>query len=531
MFRSPDNVFSNVKCPELANSGSCMVVSCLFDHGTQKRETDADKNDHGGQKRLKPNNEDPAAFVETPKEVEEKDVLFIVVKALSTGLLLPKLERLDNTKRISEFMSTKTRSHNPNKDAINREYEIASSSKTLNEYRKSIASLLCIEGEGVPAADLQRIQPIEVHPSPAVLPVRRRYIELFADAIKQHSPHNEAPIWTATDEEYKIASTSSSTTYNVAMKKRMYEMSHPKKSTHFQKRTFMKEQYLEELRSICIDKEKLVKFGYVMDIPETIDQPAPVRYCHRCKTEFKLEHAGKEADCRYHSGKIVKSEIKERVYLCCGGVVGATDTEPCALFNYHVFYWSDAAEMHHLLPYLDTRLIWGVRNGSLEAVGIDCEMGFTTKGFELLRITALDFFSGEEVIDLLVRPKGKVLDLNTRWSGIASVKEESMIFEDAITLLGEVIDSNAVLIGHGLENDLNAMRLIHHRIVDTAVLFPKHKATPTYRFSLKQLAFQCLGRNIQVGEHDSGEDSLAAIDITKHFIERDLERQLRRVSA
>ena len=73
----------------------------------------------------------------------------------------------------------------------------------------------------------------------------------------------------------------------------------------------------------------------------------------------------------------------------------------------------------------------------------------------------------------LVRPKGDVIDLNTRWSGIAEIKEEAMNFEDLIKLLGEVIDSNTILIGHGLENDVNSMRLIHERIIDTAVLYPR----------------------------------------------------------
>lgn len=150
-------------------------------------------------------------------------------------------------------------------------------------------------------------------------------------------------------------------------------------------------------------------------------------------------------------------------------------------------------------------------------------MGFTSQGFELLRITAIDFFSGEEAFDILVKPKGEVLDLNTRWSGVAEIKEEALSFEDSMALLGEVIDANTVMIGHGLENDMNAMRLIHTKIVDTAILYPKHKATPTFRYSLKQLAFQYLGRNIQSGQHDSGEDSLAAIDVTKHFIEQELD--------
>lgn len=531
MFKTLKNVFANVKCPDLASNGSCTVVNCFFDHSTQKRKAETEVS---APKRLKTDesaksNEAIDISKEKAKD-PEKDILFVVPKGLEAGPLIPRVERIDNTKKISHFLRSKHSTLTPNKEAINKEYEIARSSSNVEEYRDRIAELLCLQGRRVPATDLSRIQPIEVNPSPALLPIRRRFIELFVNAIKTQNPQTKVPIWSATEEEYKIASTSTSTTYNVAIKNRIYEINHPEKSGKNRRKVYTKDQYLRELRKLCIEHDKLVKFGFIMKPPDALKHPEEVRHCHRCKLEFKLKDAGTEVDCRYHSGKIITAELRERKYLCCGGVLGATDTEPCSKSQFHVFYWSNAQEMHHSQPYIETKQVWGTRKRSLEAVGIDCEMGFTTRGFELLRITAIDFFSGEEVIDILVRPKGKVLDLNTRWSGIADIKEEAMSFEDSITLLGEVLDSNTVLVGHGLENDMNAMRLIHPKIVDTAVLFPRHKATPTFRFALKQLAFQYLGRNIQVGEHDSGEDSLAAIDVTKHFIEKDLERDSRRAS-
>ena len=53
-------------------------------------------------------------------------------------------------------------------------------------------------------------------------------------------------------------------------------------------------------------------------------------------------------------------------------------------------------------------------------------------------------------------------------------------------VLNTVIDSNTILIGHGLENDLKTLRIIHVRCIDTALLFP-HKAGNPYRRSLKEL--------------------------------------------
>lgn len=78
------------------------------------------------------------------------------------------------------------------------------------------------------------------------------------------------------------------------------------------------------------------------------------------------------------------------------------------------------------------------------------------------------------------------------------------------------------LIGHGLENDLNSVRIIHPTVIDTCLLFP-HKAGLPYRNGLKSLMLQHLNRNIQVqivtdGKmegHDSKEDANAAGDLVR----------------
>lgn len=48
------------------------------------------------------------------------------------------------------------------------------------------------------------------------------------------------------------------------------------------------------------------------------------------------------------------------------------------------------------------------------------------------------------------------------------------------------ISSETIIIGHALENDLKTLRMIHHRCVDTAVLFP-HPAGAPYRRALQAL--------------------------------------------
>lgn len=45
---------------------------------------------------------------------------------------------------------------------------------------------------------------------------------------------------------------------------------------------------------------------------------------------------------------------------------------------------------------------------------LDCEMIYTTAGSELARVTVVDL-DGNVVYDRIVKPKGNVLDCNTRW--------------------------------------------------------------------------------------------------------------------
>ena len=548
MFKLLTNAFAEVPCPQLRTSESCNIVNCFFSHGGTKRSLQ-DEEKLSKRARIDPATtpkSDPSLLRESQaessqkcaahtqdskttvaEEIPKKDLLFVIPKDLKSDVLIPRSERLENAKAIAKFISANKSSPTPNRLAIETEHKLASESGSLSEYRTKCGNFLGVETTQGHDTDPKFITPLDVNPSPALLPVRRNYINLFATAIRENDPSVKTPVWAAIEEEFKIASTCTSATYNMAIKRKLYEIKNPTKVKKPVSSKPSKEAYLKELRDLCISKEKLVKYGFIMDLPAQIDAPEPIRECNRCKMEFKLADSENVVDCGYHQGRLVKNKHGVRIYLCCGGVFGETDTEPCTRSEHHVFSWINAEEKHHFLPYIETSRVWGTRKNSLEAIGIDCEMGYTTKGFELLRITAVDFFSGESVLDILVRPKGKVLDLNTKWSGVAEIKEEAVSFEDLIMLLGEIADANTVMVGHGLENDMNAMRLIHNKLVDTAVLYPKHKTLPTFRFSLKQLTFQYLGRNIQAGEHDSGEDSLAAIDVTKYFIEQDLERAKR----
>ena len=56
------------------------------------------------------------------------------------------------------------------------------------------------------------------------------------------------------------------------------------------------------------------------------------------------------------------------------------------------------------------------------------------------------------------------------------------------------------------------MKIVHKKIVDTSVLYPK---TLGYKYSLKNLAYNYLKLDIQKGIHDSREDAKIALALAK----------------
>ena len=143
----------------------------------------------------------------------------------------------------------------------------------------------------------------------------------------------------------------------------------------------------------------------------------------------------------------------------------------------------------------------------LDVVALDCEMIYTTGGFRVARVSIVDG-SGKEVFDQLVRMDDGVhvmsvllfflpfllilnqslRDFNTRFSGITEENYATALLPltSIRETLNTYLDSNTILIGHALDNDLKTLRILHHKCIDTALLFP-HRAGAPYRRALKDL--------------------------------------------
>lgn len=335
-------------------------------------------------------------------------------------------------------------------------------------------------------------------------------------------------------------------------------------------------QQVKLLHHILTPIDKLSAHGYQSSIPtdeaiakakDGLDAAKGWEKCDRCTQRFQVFAGRHEEDgaltsggaCNFHWGKAYFPEKlagdrtkKAKRYLCCGQELG--DSAGCITHTNHVFKASDPKRLASVLNYTETPANDHVPTD--RAVCFDCEMGYTVHGMELIRLTATSWPSGEEIIDVLVKPIGEILDLNSRYSGVwpddlaqsdawkpgdplvpvksgdtsgsedGEVRSKSrnlkVVASPAVArdLLFSQISPSTPLIGHGLENDLNAVRIVHPTLIDTVLAFP-HKGGLPYRYSLKSLMDWHLNRKIQQQSgpkmlgHDSAEDARAAGELVR----------------
>jgi len=159
---------------------------------------------------------------------------------------------------------------------------------------------------------------------------------------------------------------------------------------------------------------------------------------------------------------------------------------------------------------------WSEAKVPHDLLAIDCEMVQTSQGLELCQCSVVDV-EGNTLMNHHVKPRREIICYYTKWSGVSAETLNGVTrrVEDIQDELRRWITNKTILVGHSLENDLKALQIIHHRVIDTAILFPHQIGRRKY--SLKYLAKRYLKRNIQKGDGTSGhnpvEDAIAALEL------------------
>lgn len=158
--------------------------------------------------------------------------------------------------------------------------------------------------------------------------------------------------------------------------------------------------------------------------------------------------------------------------------------------------------------------------GLTKVVAIDCEMVGIGDGTDsmIARVSIVNRH-GFCVYDKYVKPTEQVKDYRTPVSGIQPHHlETGHDFKVVQKEVAEILRSR-ILVGHALHNDLAVLFLSHPKRFqrDTSRYKVFRKVTKGNTPSLKKLASELLGLDIQSAEHDSIEDARAAMQLYQLF--------------
>lgn len=207
----------------------------------------------------------------------------------------------------------------------------------------------------------------------------------------------------------------------------------------------------------------------------------------------------------------------KRPYKCC-----STEGKGCTTLPTHNFQLPLRAIKHK--DFLQTPAA-SAEAPKFRAVTLDCEMAGTTNGAsEAIFLCVTDYVTGALLLNRFVCPMEKIIQMRSSIHGISksalddAISQGQALFgwEEARSELWKYIDNNTILVGHALEHDLDALRIIHPRVVDSGILSRNAVGIQRIRWGLRTLCPELLNFEIRQnkgGIHDCLEDVLATREI------------------
>lgn len=139
---------------------------------------------------------------------------------------------------------------------------------------------------------------------------------------------------------------------------------------------------------------------------------------------------------------------------------------------------------------------------------LDCEMMMCKNGKQVGRVTILDH-NANVIYDKYIKPESEVVDYLEKYSGLNCENTNNGIsYKQMKNDISKIIGKNTTIVGHGVENDLEALQLYSENLIDTAYLFLNSDG---HKIKLSQLSKIYFSEAIQSQEHNSVEDALCCL--------------------